>query len=215
LTVNLTEGRDITHFTDGLSRAFRNFAQALKPGGPFAFTYHHNDIEAYFPIAVVLLDAGLVCTATLPCPAEMSASIHINGTKSSVVDTIFVCRTTGVIQASQFDASEEKLEHMLRADLEKLQMAGLTPSAGDARCLLFGHLVRLAVWELRTAWRGDIPVTERLDQIRSALHRIYPLDLLQRFATHTLSLLSEVDPLASMRVEEGLPAYAEDDEIPF
>ena len=56
---------------------------------------------------VALLDAGLVCTTTLPCPAEMGASIHINGTKSSVVDTIFVCRTTGTVRASQFDVSPE------------------------------------------------------------------------------------------------------------
>jgi adenine-specific DNA methylase len=164
---------------------------ALKPGGPFAFTYHHNDIDAYLPIAVALLEAGLVCTATLPCPAEMGASIHINGTQSSVMDTIFVCRTTGTIRASQFDTSREALEQMLRADLEKLQMAGLTPTAGDARCLLFGHIIRLAVWQLRSTWRSDVSVKDKLEQVRAALQRICPLDLIHRLATQTLSLLPE------------------------
>ncbi|NIP24280.1 MAG: DNA methylase, partial [Phycisphaerae bacterium] len=103
LTVNQTEGRDITHFTAGLSRIFVTFTQALKPGSPFAFTYHHNNIEAYLPVTVALLDAKLVCTIALPCPAEMGASIHISGTKSSVLDTIFVCRTTGTLRASDFD----------------------------------------------------------------------------------------------------------------
>ncbi|MDH4138687.1 MAG: DNA methylase, partial [Anaerolineae bacterium] len=215
LTVNLTEGRDITHFTEGLSRVFVTFTHALKPGGPFAFTYHHNDIEAYLPIAVALLDAGLVCTATLPCPAEMGASIHISGTKSSVMDTIFVCRTTGTIQASQFDMSREALERLLRADLENLQMAGLTPTAGDARCLLFGHLIRLAVWQLRPTWDNDVLVRNKLAQVRTTLQRIYSLDLLHRFATQTLSSLSDVDLLTSMRVEEVQATYDPDDEIPF
>jgi putative DNA methylase len=190
LTVNLTEGRDITHFTEGLSRVFVTFTHALKPGGPFAFTYHHNDIDAYLPIAVALLDAGLVCTATLPCPAEMSASIHINGTKSSVMDTIFVCRTTGTIRASQFDMSQETLRRLLRADLEDLQTAGLTPTAGDARCLLLGHLIRLSVWQLRSTWRNDMPVQDKVEQVRVVLQRIYPLDSLHRLATLVLSSLS-------------------------
>jgi putative DNA methylase len=215
LTVNLTEGRDIIHFTEGLSRIFVTYTRALKPGGPFAFSYHHNAIEAYLPIAVALLDAGLVCTATLPCPAEMSASIHINGTESSVMDTIFVCRTTGTIRASQFDTSYEVLQQMLRADLESLQMAGLTPTAGDARCLSFGHLIRLAVWQLRSTWHDDAPVADKLEQIRTALQRIYPLDLIHRLATQTLALLSDADPLASMRVQEIHATYDTDDEISF
>jgi len=176
LTVNLTEGRDIIHFTAGLSRVYAAFTRALRPGGPFAFTYHHNEIEAYLPIAVALLDAGLVCTATLPCPAEMGASIHINGTQSSVMDTIFVCRTTGKIRASQFDTGRQVLEQMLEADLRNLQVAGLTPTAGDARCLLFGHLIRLAAWQLRPAWRDEVSIKDKLDQVRIALQQIYPLD---------------------------------------
>jgi hypothetical protein len=215
LTVNLTEGRDITHFTEGLSRVFVTFTRALKPGFPFVFTYHHNNVEAYLPITIALLDAGLVCTATLPCPAEMGASIHINGTKSSVLDTIFVCRTTGVVQASQFDTSQEALERMLRVDLENLQMAGLVPTLGDARCLLFGHLVRLGVWQLRSSWRADLPTVEKLERVRTRLQQIYPLDLLPQFAAQTLSSLSDVDPLASMRVQEVQTPYAFGDDISF
>jgi hypothetical protein len=55
----------------------------------------------------------------------------------------------------------------------------LTPTAGDARCLMFGHLVRLAVWHLHSTWRDDAPVADKLEQVKSALQRIYPLDLLQ------------------------------------
>ncbi|NLG83871.1 MAG: hypothetical protein GX493_04515 [Firmicutes bacterium] len=81
----------------GLAEVFKRMRVALKPGRPLVFTYHHKAIEAYYPIAVALLDAGLVCSASFPCPAEMGASIHINGTASSIVDTVFVCRSTGRI----------------------------------------------------------------------------------------------------------------------
>ena len=68
LTGNEDMGRGLVHFTDGLSSVFRRMADALKVGAPLAFTYHHNDLAAYHPIAVAVLDAGLTCTdfATLP-----------------------------------------------------------------------------------------------------------------------------------------------------
>jgi len=172
LTVNQTEGRGIEHFAAGLSRVFVNFTEALKPGAPFVFTYHHNDIEAYLPVAVALLDARLVCTATFPCPAEMGASLHISGTKSSVMDTIFVCRTTGKIRASQFKTTPQALKQMLRTDLEQLQEAGLTPTVGDARCLLSGHLTRLAVWRLRSSWRSDAATHVKLERVKTEMQQI-------------------------------------------
>jgi hypothetical protein len=65
LTGNVTMERGLDHFTEGLSAVFANMRQALRPGAPLAFTYHHNTIEAYYPIAAAILDAGLVCTVLL------------------------------------------------------------------------------------------------------------------------------------------------------
>lgn len=95
LTGNVNMGRGLDHFTEGISRTLQHAVVKLKPGSPLAFTYHHNQLEAYIPLAVAILDARLVCLASLPCPAEMGASIHINGTGSSIVDTVLVCRSTG------------------------------------------------------------------------------------------------------------------------
>jgi adenine-specific DNA methylase len=99
LTGNNNMNRGLEHFTDGLSRVFQKMATGLKPDAPFAFTYHHNKLEAYHPLAVAILDAGLQCTDSIPCPAEMVASIHINGTNSSIIDTVFVCRSRAQGQA--------------------------------------------------------------------------------------------------------------------
>src|SRR5262249_30299929 len=105
LTGNETMQRGLAHFTEGLAATFRKMASALKAGSPFAFTYHHNQSDAYFPIAVALLDAGLTCSAAIPCPAEMGGSVHISGTGSSIVDTVFVCRATGTVSKASLAGS--------------------------------------------------------------------------------------------------------------
>ena len=95
LTGNVTQERGLDHFTEGLAKVYKRMADALKPGAPLVFTYHHNQLKAYYAVGVAILDSGLTCSASLPCPAEMAGSIHIHGTASSIVDTVFVCRSNG------------------------------------------------------------------------------------------------------------------------
>ena len=140
LTVNVTEGRDLAHYTEGISRVYTIMARALKPGAPLAFTFHHNKLEAYYSIGVAILDSGLTCSASLPCPAEMSGSIHIHGTGSSVIDTVFVCRSSGAAKRRHLFKSTEELTRVVSDDLRQLRLAGLKPTAGDIRCITFGHL---------------------------------------------------------------------------
>ena len=85
----LTQSRGLDHFTEGLAAVYSRMARALKPDAPLAFTYHHNKLEAYSAVGVAILDSGLTGSASLPCPAEMGSSIHIHGTASSIVDTVF------------------------------------------------------------------------------------------------------------------------------
>jgi putative DNA methylase len=162
LTGNVTMERGLGHFAEGLSQVYRRMAQALKPGAPLAFTYHNNNLTAYYPIAVAILDAGLVCTATLPCPAEMAASIHISGTGSSVVDSIFVCRTAEICPSDQVVVTPAAVAAQVRQDCAQLQAGDVVPTEGDIRCILFGHLIRLAIWHLRSIWDNAAPIEARL-----------------------------------------------------
>jgi putative DNA methylase len=166
LTGNENMGRGLEHFTEGLSSVFRNMATALKRGAPLAFTYHHNRLDAYYPVAVAILDAGLACSASLPCPGEMGASIHISGTKSSILDTVFVCRSTGKVPAKWIVYSPEGVAELVRTDLDKLAGArNFTATLGDIRCIIFGHLVRLAIWNLRKTWDASPTVARRLEAV--------------------------------------------------
>ena len=167
LTGNVTLGRGIEHFTEGLSAVFRHYAAALKPDAPFVFTYHHNDAAAYAPVVVAILDAGLDCTATLPVAAEMSASLHIYGTKSSVLDSVFVCRRASV--SHQADAD---IRRILEQDAARMAAAGVKVSQGDVRCLASGHVARMAIKGLRDGWDRNAPLSDRM---RRAEDRIVEL----------------------------------------
>jgi adenine-specific DNA methylase len=162
LTGNITMERGLDHFTEGLSAVFQKMARALKPGRPLAFTYHHNRLEAYFPVTVAILDAALTCSAALPCPAEMGASIHISGTGSSIVDTVFVCRHTGTVPRWTLVETVEQFANLVSMDLDKLRMGGLKPTRGDLRCVIYGHLVRMTVWNLRGKWDAQRSAQEKL-----------------------------------------------------
>lgn len=172
LTGNVTMQRDLDHFTTGLSSVFIKMAQALKPGAPLAFTYHHNSINAYFPVSVAILDAGLTCSATIPCPAEMGASIHINNTGSSVMDTIFVCRSTGYVSRYTLASSPEEIACLVRHDLKLLQKGNIKPAQGDIRCIAYGHLIRLAIWNLRNTWKTSLTVQKKLELVAQTVEKL-------------------------------------------
>lgn len=172
LTGNVTQLRGLDHFTEGLARVYSLMAEALKPGAPLAFTYHHNKVEAYFAVGVAILDAGLTCSASLPCPAEMRGSIHIHGTASSIVDTVFVCRDRGHAPRQWLFRSAEQLEAIVARDLAQLTESGWTPTQGDTRCIVFGHLTRMAVWNLRERWDRNVPTKEKLARFEGTITKL-------------------------------------------
>lgn len=185
LTGNITMDRGLDHFTIGLSAVFQNMAKALKPGRPMAFTYHHNKLEAYHPVIVAILDAGLTCSASIPCPAEMGASIHISGTGSSIVDTVFVCRSTGTIPRKWLAESPGQIAALVLDDLDKLKIGGLKPTRGDIRCIIYGHLARLAVWHLRVTWDKAQPASAKLAVAAAELRQGHALNCIEDHLTET------------------------------
>ena len=117
LTGNQTAARGIAQFAEGLAQVYSRMATALKPGAPLVFTYHHNKQEAYLTAGMAILDAGLTCSASIPCPAEMSGSIHIHGTTSSIVDTVFVCRDHGAAPRIGLFENSAQLAEILSREL--------------------------------------------------------------------------------------------------
>lgn len=176
VTGNSTNGRDLARFTEGLSSVYQRIAAALKPGAPLAFTFHHNKIESYASVAVAILDAGLKCTTTLPCPAEMAGSIHISGTGSSIVDTVFVCRKDAAEPSIAPFADPSVLAGIVSEDLRCLRDGGVRPTPGDIRCIVFGHLARMAIWNLCDGWLDALPTQEKLNIVMRQMQQLGSLD---------------------------------------
>ncbi len=213
LTGNENMKRDIVHFAEGLSSVYRKMADALKPGAPFVFTYHHNAQQAYYPVAVALLDAGLTCSASFPCPAEMGASIHISHTKSSIVDTVFVSRTTGRISRKLIPDSPQGLADIVSEDLECLRESGLNATKGDARCIIFGHLARLAVWSLRSDWNERLNTFDRLKRVENWIEQFGGIQGVEAFFEGGSKILP---PIQKVLIAEDRSPYGEDeDQVSF
>ncbi len=167
LTGNTTRSRGMREFASGLSAVFCRAASALKPGAPLVFTYHHNDPEAYVPLIVAVLDAGLTCTATLVAPGEMSASLHIAGTKSSILDSVFVCRAPG-----HTPASTDSVAQRVQADVEAMRLVPYEPSQGDVACLEAGHVAADAIRILRDVWDASWSIEDKFAQAGTAVARV-------------------------------------------
>jgi adenine-specific DNA methylase len=194
LTGNANMERGLEHFTDGLSRVFQRMTAALRPGAPLAFTYHHNRLEAYAPIAVAILDAGLICTAAIPCPAEMGASIHINGTGSSIMDTILVSRKPPINEHP--DPHNVPIRVALQSDREQLKRAGIETTPGDERCILFGHATRSATERLRVTWRADRPTSQKLSDAGIALAELVRDAESEQSNRKTVEFIADAQPSA-------------------
>lgn len=172
-TGNVTQGRGLEEFASAISDVFRSMALALKPGAPLAFTYHHNDITAYAPLVVAMLDAGFTSTDVLPAPAEMAASIHINNTKSSILDSIFVCRDAATVGANVSPTiAGLGVAELVQRDLSAMTASGYLPTTGDEACIRAGHVAGATVRHLSLTWDPNAPTDERLAIATSAIEDI-------------------------------------------
>jgi putative DNA methylase len=217
LTGNVTLDRGLAHFTEGLSQTFQNMAQGLKPGRALAFTYHHNQLDAYYPLAVAILDAHLVCSASLPCPAEMGASIHINGTGSSILDTILVCRSTGSTLRKWIADTPESIARIISDDIEQLSKGGVKATRGDTRCIIHGHITRLVIWFARGQWDRNADYNRKLDTIATSYQKLCSVSEVEDALNHTntLSPPGTRDEGMSAVMETHAEYGAENEDIPF
>lgn len=196
LTGNETAERDLEHFAEGLSKVYTRMAQALKPGAPLVFTYHHNQQFAYLAVGMAILDAGLTCSASLPCPAEMGGSIHIHGTGSSIVDTVFVCRDRGTTPRAWLFEDVDGLASILAKELAELRLAGMKPTAGDIRCTALGHITRMAIWALRPRWDAVRPTPTKLEIFRKTMDSLATVEAVTKRLEGTK--LPEVAPIGGL-----------------
>jgi putative DNA methylase len=144
---------------------------------------------AYAPLVVAILDAGMVCTASLPAPAEMEASLHIAKTGSSILDSILVCRRVES-EPNRIGGDPAELHEQLLAECGAVQAGGVRLGVGDVYCLALGHVARLATVRAVDDWMRHAPVVERLARAEGLLRSIAEEVVLQRLPARIIALLS-------------------------
>lgn len=171
LTGNQRTSKGLEFFAQGLSDVYRAAARALKPGAPFVFTYHHNDLGAYAAVCVAMLDAHLVCTGVLPAPGEMEASLHISGTGSSRVDSVFVARK-GVEPSPASGPVVRAMQRVLTEDAFQLAKGGIEVGRGDVNCIALGIATANATRKLAKEWDRRRSIVARLEAARRTINEL-------------------------------------------
>jgi len=122
-------------------------------------------------LTVGLLDAGLTCTAVLPAPGEMAASLHIAGTKSSILDSVFVCRDQAFVSqhADQLPIQEESVDRLVERDAAAMAEADYRCTRGDLLCLRAGHIAAAVVRQLGPSWDAAAPLPERTERVEARM----------------------------------------------
>lgn len=78
-----------------LSACWTEAGRLLRPGGVMAFTFHHNEDEAWVNVLEALFDAGYVLVATYPLRSDETKGSAANaafGSKKIEYDIIHICR---------------------------------------------------------------------------------------------------------------------------
>lgn len=166
--VGSKRGVGLTEFAERLSEVFEAASAALRSGGAFCFTYHHNELDAYAPLVVACLNAGLAPTALFACPSEMRASTHIHGRNASTVDSVFVLRKAPHSGVSRENFGDLDLARHIRARLDALRHAGIKTTAADRSCVRHAALAVRAMAQLASSWEA-LPAVDRLPHAIVAL----------------------------------------------
>jgi hypothetical protein len=143
----------------------------------------------------------------------MGASIHINGTTSSIIDTVFVCRLHGKVSRSLIVNTPKEVADLVHLDLERLREGNVKPTQGDIRCIAYGHLIRLAVWDLRISWDKRKAASEKLDILACHLNAFGGFEAIEKHLTSDFDMA----PLFrhAMVREVAEPYQVGEDEISF
>lgn len=114
-------------YQDKMSSIFAECRRVLKDDGIMTVMFTHKDTGAWDALAMSLMDAGFVITASWPVNTEASGSLHIKD-KAAANSTIFlVCRPREEAQeeAVYWEDVEPEVAKAVRSRVGEFQAAGI------------------------------------------------------------------------------------------
>ena len=116
-----------TDYREKMAGIFTECRRVLKDDGIMTVMFTHKDTGAWDALAMSLMDAGFVITASWPVNTEASGSLHIKD-KAAANSTIFlVCRPRGERQdeAMYWEDVEPEVAAAVRLRVPEFQEAGI------------------------------------------------------------------------------------------
>jgi hypothetical protein len=169
-------------YSQTLSACWAEAGRLLKDGGIMAFTFHHNEDQAWIDILKALFDAGYVLVSTYPIRSDETKGDAANaafGSKKIEYDIIHVCR-------KRLDTIEPvswaRMRRWVKAEASRLKELlehthGRELPASDLRVILRGKSLEFYSRHYGQVFTGDGQVLD----VREALLGINQLldDLLE------------------------------------
>ncbi|MEI8371272.1 MAG: hypothetical protein WCJ35_00395 [Planctomycetota bacterium] len=139
-------------YNDALRLAFAEAHRKLKPDGLMAFTFHHNDVRAWWAVIAALLECvavennGFHLRSVYPIVGEAETTTHHHEKQNATFDIIHVChkRTTlpttikwAVFRRKVREAVRRKRDELLSIPAYNPQEGGYV-SRNDLRMILLG-----------------------------------------------------------------------------
>lgn len=155
------------NYLEKMASIFRECRRVLKADGLMTVMFTHKDTGAWDALAMSLMDAGFVITASWPVNTEASGSLHIKD-KAAANSTIFlVCRPREEAQgeAVYWEDVEPEVAQAVRARVGEYQAAGI--SGVDLYLASFGPALEAFSrhWPLTRGTPAPEPKKKRRSQV--------------------------------------------------
>lgn len=155
-------------YSQTLSAAWAEAGRLLKDGGIMAFTFHHNEDQAWIDILKALFDAGYVLVATYPIRSdETKGDSGAFGSRKIEYDIIHVCRKR--IEAPE-PVSWARMRRWVKDESVRLKdllehTHGKTLPESDLRVILRGKSLEFYSRHYGQVFSGDGQVLEVRDAL--------------------------------------------------
>jgi putative DNA methylase len=101
-------------YRDMMQSIFRKCFNIMKDNAPLVFTFHHKSPDVWGALLESLDGAGFRVVQTYPVRGENRLSVHINGQRAVLLDSVIVCRKDHKKPAARWETVYEEIEHEAR-----------------------------------------------------------------------------------------------------
>jgi adenine-specific DNA methylase len=161
------KGKD--EFTDSLTQILAESRRKLKDDGLMAFTFHHQETDAWSSVLESVLDAGFYITAIYPVQAEMDTSMHIREKDNVNYDMIIVCRKRDdEPEEGIWSEMQDRIYLEAKNKIAELEEEGEHVARGDQFVIVLGKCLEIYSEHYPEVYRDGerVSVGEALDSIR-------------------------------------------------